>query len=175
VVFTSFVRGGQVITANYGGDASHNASSGSTLVLVALPGSSSGCLLAGHGQITAANGDRAHFAMLVAATPTLGAERYRDKGPASPFRLRSTTVDALTCGVDATRASAFGTATINGAGSLQYRIDILLRAGKGGQDSYRVRLASGYDSRAQPIRHGHVDIQVRNSGAQARQGLLGRK
>ena len=97
VVFTSFVHGGQVITANYGGDASHGASSGTTLVLVALPGSSSGCLLAGHGQITAANGDRAHFAMLVAATPTLGAERYRDKGPATPFRLRSTTVDALTC------------------------------------------------------------------------------
>ena len=85
VFFTSFVRGGQVITANYGGDASHSASSGSTLVLVALPGSSSGCLLAGHGRITAANGDRARFAMLVAATPTLGAERYRDKGPAYPL------------------------------------------------------------------------------------------
>ena len=161
VVFTSFVRGGQVITANYGGDASHSASSGSTLVLVALPGSSSGCLLAGHGQITAANGDRAHFAMLVAATPTLGAERYRDKGPATPFRLRSTTVDALTCSVDATRASAFGTATINGAGSLQYRIDIQLSAGKGG----RTAIASGLPTvttRGQSRSVGHVDIHVRN-------------
>ena len=99
--------------------------------------------------------------MLVAATPTLGAERYRDKGPATPFRLRSTTVDALTCSVDATRASAFGTATINGAGSLQYRIDIQLNAGKGRRDSYRIRLSNGYDSGAEPI-HGHVDIHVRN-------------
>ena len=107
--FTSFERGVQGITAHYTGDASHDLSSGSTIVLVAVPASSSGCVFAGQGRITAANGDRASFAMLVAASPQRGAERYRDKGPANRFRLRSTRVDALTCSGGATQASAFGT------------------------------------------------------------------
>ena len=93
VFFTSFARGGQGITASYGGDDSHSASSGGTFLLVALPPSTNGCVVHGHGRITAANGDQASFRLLVAASPPRGAAFYRDWGPADAMRLGSTSVD----------------------------------------------------------------------------------
>jgi hypothetical protein len=160
VFFTSFARGGQGITASYGGDDSHSASSGGTILLVALPPSTNGCVVHGHGRITAANGDRANFRLLVAASPPQGAQFYRDRGPADAMRLGSTSVDALTCSTDASRASVFGSASFKGGGSVQYRIDIRLSPWRGGQDTYRIRLSSGYDSGAQKIRHGDVRIHT---------------
>jgi hypothetical protein len=117
----------------------------------------------GNGRIIAANGDRASFRGLVVAPPPRGAESYHDNGPATPIRVRSSSVDAVTCAPDATRASVFGQATINGAGSFEYRIDVQLAADKGGEDSYRIRLSTGYESGARPIRHGDVDIRIRSS------------
>jgi hypothetical protein len=163
VFFGSFPRSGQVITASYGGDATHAESIGRTLVLVAVPASTDGCLVFGHGRIIAANGDKASFRGLAIAAPPRGAEFYRDNGPGNPMRVRSASVDAVTCNPDATRASVYGKATINGAGSVEYRIDIQIAASKGGKDTYRIRLSNGYDSGAQPIRHGDVDIRLRSS------------
>jgi DNA-binding beta-propeller fold protein YncE len=163
VFFTSFPRGGRIIAAAYGGDATHSASSGFTGVTVAVPASTEGCVVFGHGRITAANGDKASFRGLVAATPPRGVEFYRDNGPANPFRVASTSVGALTCTDDATTASVFGTAKVNGAGSVEYRIDVQLTAWERGKDTYRIRLSNGYDSGAQPIRHGDVDIHIRTS------------
>jgi DNA-binding beta-propeller fold protein YncE len=162
VFFTSFPRGGQGITASYGGDATHSPSASSTIVLVAVPASTAGCVVFGHGRITAANGDRASFRGLVAALPSRGVEFFRDNGPASAFRVASTSVDALTCSDDATKASVFGTAKVNGAGSVEYRIDVQLTAWEWGKDTYRIRLSNGYDSGAQQIRHGDVDIRIRD-------------
>ena len=51
----------------------------------------------------------------------------------------------------------------NGAGSVEYRIDVQLTAWEWGKDTYRIRLSNGYDSGAQPIRHGDLDIHVRSS------------
>jgi DNA-binding beta-propeller fold protein YncE len=123
-----------------------------------------GCRVFGHGRITAANGDRASFRGLAVASPPRGAELYRDNGPANPMRVRSSSVDAVTCNTDATRASVFGKATINGAGSVEYRIDVQLAATTGGNDTYRIRLSNGYDSGSQPIRHGDTDIRLRSAG-----------
>ena len=136
---------------------------GVTGVTVALPASTEGCVFFGHGRITAANGDKASFRGLVAATPARGVEFYRDNGPASAFRLASTSVDALTCTDDATKASVFGTARVNGGGSVQDRIDVQLTAWERGGDTYRIRLSSGYDSGAQKIRHGDVEIRLHSS------------
>jgi DNA-binding beta-propeller fold protein YncE len=163
VFFSSFPRGGQGITASYSGDSGHSPNAGTTMVLVAVPASTEGCVVFGHGRIAAAAGDQASFRGLAAATPPRGAEFYRDNGPANPMRVRSSSVEAVTCSADATRANVFGNATINRAGSVEYRIDVQLAADKGGKDSYRIRLSNGYDSGAQPIRHGDVDIRLRNS------------
>jgi lysophospholipase L1-like esterase len=162
VFFTSFPRGGQAITASYGGDATHTASVGRTLIAVVLPASRKGCLVFGHGRITAANGDQASFRGLVFAKPSAGAEFYRDNGPAKSLWLRSLSVDAVTCSTDASRASVFGKAKLNGTGSVEYRIDIQVAAWERGKDTYRIRLSNGYDSGAQQIHHGDVDIHLRH-------------
>jgi DNA-binding beta-propeller fold protein YncE len=162
VFFTAFARGGRIIAAAYGGDATHSASSGFTGVTVAVPASTDGCVVSGHGRITAANGDKASFRGLVAATPPRGVEFYRDNGPASAFRVASTSVDAVACTDDATKASVFGTAKVNSVGSFEYRIDVQLTAWEWGKDTYRIRLSNGYDSGAQQIRHGDVDIRIRD-------------
>jgi hypothetical protein len=163
VFFTSFPRGGRVITASYSGDTTHEKSSDATLVAISVPASTDGCLVFGHGRITASNGDRATFRGLAVALPPRGAELYRDKGPSNLFGLASTSVDAVTCSTDASRASVLGTAKLNAAGSVEYRIDIQLTAWERGKDAYRIRLSHGYDSGAQPIRHGDLDIRLRGS------------
>ena len=163
VFFTSFPRGGRIIAADYGGDATHSASRAITGVTVAVPASTEGCLVFGHGRITEASGDNASFRGLAAATPPRGVEFYRDNGPASAFRLTSTSADAVICTDDATKASVFGSAKINGAGSVEYRIDVQLTAWEWGKDTYRIRLSDGYDSGAQKIRHGDVDIRIHGS------------
>ncbi len=163
VFFASFPLGGQAITASYGGDATHDTSAGSTLVAVVLPESTNGCLVFGHGQLTAANGDQASFLGLAFAKPPVGAQWYRDNGPANPFRLASTSVDAVTCTPDASHASVFGKAKLNGTGSVEYRIDIQLTAWEHGKDTYRITLSNGYDSGAQPIHHAELDIHLANS------------
>jgi hypothetical protein len=79
--------------------------------------------------------------------------------------VRFRTVDALTCSPDATRASVFGQASVNPAGSVEYRIDMQLAAWESwwGADRYRIRLSNGYDSGAQPIRNGDIDIHIHNA------------
>ncbi len=122
-----------------------------------------GCRVRGHGRITAANGDQASFRGDAKATPPRGEELYRDNGPANPLRVRSLSVDAVTCSRDATSASISGKATINRTGPFDYRIDVRVDADKGAKDTYRIRLSNGYDSGAQPIRHGDIDIRLRSS------------
>jgi 6-phosphogluconolactonase len=162
VFFASFPRGGRIIAAAFGGDTTHSPSGGFTGVTVAVPLSTNGCVVFGHGRITAANGDQASFRGLVATTPPRGVEFYRDNGPASAMRVVSTSVDAITCSDDATKASVFGTATVNGSGSVEYRIDVQLTAWEGGKDTYRLRLSNGYDSGVQRVRHGDLDIRIRD-------------
>jgi hypothetical protein len=130
-------------------------------VAVEVPASTDGCLVFGHGRITATNGDRASFRGLAVASPPRGAEFYRDNGPADPIRVVSTSVDAVTCSADGSRASVFGRTRMTG-GSVEYRIDVQLAAWEWGKDTYRIRLSSGYDSGAQPIRHGDLDIRLRD-------------
>jgi hypothetical protein len=59
--------------------------------------------------------------------------------------------------------SIFGTATINGSGSVDYRIDVQLAAWRRGADTYRIRLGNGYESGAQRIRGADVEIHIRSS------------
>jgi hypothetical protein len=57
----------------------------------------------------------------------------------------------------------FGQAKLNVGGSVEYRVDIQLAAWERGTDTYRIRLSNGYDSGAQQIRHGEVQIRLRDS------------
>ena len=102
-------------------------------------------MITGHGRLTAAAGDPARFGGLALATPLFGAEHYRDRGPARPFRLVSRDVQALTCAPDAAAASIYGQGETAGA-SVTYRIDVELSGAGPDPDAYRIRLSNGYDS-----------------------------
>ena len=72
VLFASLRSEGLGITASYSGDATHEASHGSTIVLVRPPPTTTGCVAFGRGKIVAADGDRAHFWGLATAGPARG-------------------------------------------------------------------------------------------------------
>ncbi len=78
-----------------------------------------------------------------------GQQEYRDHGPATPMRVRSTTVSSVPCVIDTSgggngEASIFGTARIDGSGSFQYRIDVDDNGEPGrGQDTYHIQLSNG--------------------------------
>ena len=72
------------------------------------------------GRITANNGDRATFGGNAKADQdgnASGEENYQDHGPVQPMHVKSTEVLAITCNDELTRATIFGEATIDGAGS----------------------------------------------------------
>ncbi len=158
VHFASLTRGVQAITATYAGVTADTGSHGTTLIDIALPGSTRGCVAAAHGHLTT-NGDRANITLL--ATATRGRVRYRDHGPAHPVLVLTRTIDALTCTPNATAAAAFGTATVNGHPGVGYRIDL--------QRIYRqwfairIRLSNSYDSGTQLLHGGGAAIEVRTA------------
>jgi Big-like domain-containing protein len=125
-----------------------------------LPTSTPACKVTYGGRITAANGDKGTFggnAMVPAPGPR-GEEEYQDHGTPT-LNVHSIDVLAVTCSADGTSASIFGTATINGSGSFNYRIDVTDNGEPGaGTDTYRIRLSTGYDSGEQTLVGGNVQI-----------------
>jgi hypothetical protein len=114
------------------------------------------------GRITAANGDKATFggnAQSDDAGNVKGQEEYQDHGPAQPQRVKSIQVLGLTCNEERTQATVFGTATINGSGMHEFRIDVQDLGEPGvGRDTYRISLSNGYDSGVQRLKGGNVQI-----------------
>src|SRR6266542_555216 len=91
-----------------------------------LPASTPGCKVTYGGRITAASGDKATFggnAMVQASGPK-GQEEYQDHGPVINLNVHSIDVLSVTCSADGKSASIFGTATVNGSGSVSFRIDL---------------------------------------------------
>jgi Mg-chelatase subunit ChlD len=125
-----------------------------------IPVSTPGCKVTYGGRITATNGDKATFggnAMVPASGPQ-GQEQYQDHGPAVDLNVHSIDVDSVTCSADGKSASIFGTATINGSGTFDYRIDVTDNGEPGTADTYRIRLSTGYDSGVQVLVGGNVQL-----------------
>lgn len=150
VRFTPVPTGVQTITATYSGDGTHQGSGEGTTVAVAFPRSTPGCLVLAIGVITAADGDRASFAGIALTSPLRGVELYTDHGPLDPLRLVSSSVDAVRCRASG-RASIFGQAKLGQSALVEYRIDARSVPRGLGEDTYRLRLQTGYDSGAQPV------------------------
>jgi Mg-chelatase subunit ChlD len=124
-----------------------------------LPTSTAGCKVTNGGRITATNGDKATFGGNAKANGLQGEEEYQDHGPATDINVHSINVQAVTCNAAGTSASIFGTATINGAGSFDYRIDVVDNGEPGaGSDTYRIRLSNGYDSGVQTLAGGNIQL-----------------
>jgi hypothetical protein len=126
-----------------------------------LPQSTPGCKVTYGGRITAANGDKGTFggnAMVKASGPQ-GQEEYQDHGPAKAMNVHSIDVQAVTCNAAGTSASIFGTATIDGAGTFNFRIDVVDNGEPGaGSDTYRIRLSNGYDSGVKTLLGGNIQL-----------------
>ena len=113
------------------------------------------------GWIIANNGDRANFGGNAKVLPdgrVQGQQEYQDKGPVQPMNVHSTEITATTCSDDRTMASIFGKATIDGAGSHVFRIDVRDGGSGGSNDNYGITLDNGYMSGQQPLRGGNVTI-----------------
>jgi hypothetical protein len=162
--YSAALPGSDVITAfadtdGSGGQNGTEPSDTATKTWV-LPSSTAGCKVTYGGRITAANGDKATFggnANVKSSGPS-GQEEYQDHGPAADINVHSIDVRAVTCSADHTAASIFGTATVDGGGTVNYRIDVKDLGEPGTTDTYRIRLSNGYDSGAKVIVGGNVQI-----------------
>ncbi|HEX6132070.1 MAG TPA: post-COAP-1 domain-containing protein [Actinomycetota bacterium] len=123
-----------------------------------VPTSTEGCKVTGGGRIVAANGDKATFGGNAKGDGPSGQEQYQDHGPAMDLNVHSIEILAVTCSADGTSASIFGTATVNGAGSFDFRIDVKDLGEPGDTDRYRIRLSNGYDSGDQQLVGGNIQI-----------------
>jgi hypothetical protein len=124
-----------------------------------IPESTPGCKVTGGGRITAHNGDKGTFGGNAMADGLQGEEEYQDHGPAQAMNVHSIEIQAVVCSADGTKASIFGTATIDGGGSFNFRIDVADNGEPGSSDTYRIRLSNGYDSGVQTLAKGG-NIQI---------------
>ena len=125
---------------------------------IALLANSPGCKVTAGGRILAANGDKGTFGGNAMGTGPSGDEEYQDHGTATNINVHSTSVLTVSCSADKTSATIFGTATVNGGGSVMFRIDVKDLGEPGVNDRYRIRLSSGYDSGDQQLVGGNVQI-----------------
>jgi hypothetical protein len=145
--------GADVITATASGGTNPSDTATKTWV---IPANNEACKVTYGGRITAANGDKATLGGNAQGKGPKGQEEYQDHGPATDINVHSINVLAVTCSRDGVNASIFGKATINGAGSFDYRIDLKDMAEPGSSDTYRIRLSNGYDSGEQVLSGGNV-------------------
>jgi protocatechuate 3,4-dioxygenase beta subunit len=158
--YTSAMPGGDVISAfadaNGNGIQDPGEPSDTATKTWVIPANQVGCMVTYGATFTAANGDRASAGGNAKGAGPSGQEQFQDHGPVARMNVHSINVLSVTCSPDDTMASIFGEATIDGAGSFDYRIDLKDPSGPG-PDTYRIRLGNGYDSGEQAIR-GNVQI-----------------
>jgi hypothetical protein len=114
-------------------------------------------------RIIAANGDLGtgggNARVDADGNPT-GQHEYQDRGPAQPMNVHSINVLAVVCAAtpDGGTAQIYGRATIDGAGSYIYRIDVEDHGEPGTSDKYWIILSNGYNSGSQTLIGGNVQI-----------------
>ncbi len=160
--YTSALPGNDVITAYADTNNNNTRDAGEPIGAAAktwvLPTSTPGCKVTYGGRITATNGDKATFGGNAKGSGPSGQEQYQDHGPASNSNVHSINVMSVVCSRDGTQASIFGTATVNGGGTFNYRIDLTDLGEPGRSDTYRIRLSNGYDSGTHVLAGGNVQI-----------------
>jgi hypothetical protein len=123
-----------------------------------IPTSDADCRVTLGGWIVTAAGDRATFGGNANGAGPSGQQQYQDHGPAAAMNVHSISVQSVTCSDDGTMASIFGTATIDGGGTFNFRIDVVDLGSPGTSDRYRIRLSNGYDSGSQLLGGGNIVI-----------------
>jgi Bacterial Ig-like domain (group 1) len=162
--YTSALPGGDVITAFADTDGSgvqDGTEPGATATKTwVLPTSSEGCKVTYGGRIETTDGDKATFGGNAKGSGPSGQENFRVHGPTADFHLHSIDVQSVVCSEDGLSASIFGTATVDGTGSVDYRIDVTDAGEPGSSDTYEIRLSDGYDSGVQTLAGGNVQVHA---------------
>src|SRR6266480_4937294 len=112
------------------------------------------------GWFIANNKDRANFggnAQVINDTPQ-GQQEYQDQGPAQPMNVHSIEITATTCSDNLKNASIYGKATIDGAGTHVFKIDVTDMGQGGSNDSYGITLDTGYQSGQHTLSGGNITI-----------------
>jgi hypothetical protein len=148
---------------NRDGDQDAGEPPGAASKVWVLPASTKFCevKITQGGWIIAMNGDQASFggnARVLADGTVSGQENYQDHGPAQPRHVQSIDVTAMTCSDDLTEGSIFGRATVDGAGSVFFRIDVTDLGEPGTSDTYGLTMSDGYVSGQQRLQGGNVQI-----------------
>jgi Bacterial Ig-like domain (group 1) len=169
--YTSALPGSDTITAfadtdNSGAQNGTEPSTTATKTWI-LPTSGAACKVTYGGRITTTDGDKATFGGNAKGSGPSGQEEFQDHGPAAGMNLHSADIQAVVCSEDGTSASIFGTATIDGVGSVDFRIDVTDQGEPGTSDTYEIRVSNGYDSGLQTLSGGNVQIHVAKGAAAA--------
>ena len=139
------------------------------------------CKVTYGGRIVTAENDKATFGGV--ANGPKGQEEFQDHGLATDINVHSIDVQSVVCGPPGdddgggeiglasmvtsfatqaagseTQASIYGTATVDGSGSVDFQIDLQDLGEPGTADTYRLRLSNGYDTGVQTLVGGNVQI-----------------
>jgi Bacterial Ig-like domain (group 1) len=121
-----------------------------------LPESDADCRVTLGGWIITSGDNRATFGGNANGAGPSGEQEYQDHGTATGINVHSIEILSVTC--TDTTATIFGTATIDGAGTFDFRIDVVDNGNPGTTDRYRIRLSNGYDSGSQLLGGGNIVI-----------------
>lgn len=115
------------------------------------------------GWIIALNGDVGTFggnAKVSLSGVSSGQQEYHDHGPLQPHIVKTIDVQAVVCNDDRTKASLFGSATVDGMGPYEYEIDLEDSGEPGINDKYRIFIPMlPYESGSQTLQGGNVQIR----------------
>jgi hypothetical protein len=90
---------------------------------------------------------------------SVDAATYQDHGPAQRFTFKSTQVLAVTCSPDRREANIYGVGTVDGSGNHFFLIQVRDAGKSGRNDTYRILIATGYDSGTHRLEGGNVTIK----------------
>ena len=120
------------------------------------------CEIEGKGRLDI-NGKKATFKIDVESGPMPeGKVRFKDYGSAPPLDLRSTEITQVDVTNDGTEATILGKATVNGVGSLDFRVD--LKDVPRAPDTFRIRVGDLRLGGADVPRRCRHRVRVRGAG-----------
>jgi uncharacterized repeat protein (TIGR01451 family)/CSLREA domain-containing protein len=156
---SSLFIGTHSITATYNGDANFNASTSPPLIqTVVTPASTESVKVTGGGFITLTTGGSGSFGLVGMVSNSdvpSGNLEYQDHD--TGMNIKSTTITAVV--VTGTHARMFGTATVNGAGSFDFVVDVDDLGEPGtGVDTFRIQLSNGYTAGPVTLSGGNIQV-----------------
>jgi hypothetical protein len=156
---SSLFIGVHSITSTYNGDANFTGSASAAVIqTVVTPLSTESVKVNGGGFITLATGGNGSFGLVGMVSKTdvaSGNVEYQDHD--AGLNIKSTTITAVV--VTGNHARMFGTATVNGAGSFDFVVDVDDFGEPGaGVDKFRIQLSNGYTAGAALISGGNIQV-----------------